>query len=211
MRRPDREWVIDVLVASAWAALLSSFPSTLYALFTDGDPLEATRAAGAMLISYASSDTDLILAAAVVHVAITLFWAFLIAWLLPRADDVRIVRVAPVPEDLEGDAVALVDAQRERGIDADDVLVPAALGRRDAAHVVLAAGHVDRGAAAEDEAQVHERLRRDAVVVVVLRRATDRSHRGVAEPEARGREELHEIGEAILRGGAEGQRGARHT
>ena len=84
MKSIDREWVVDVLVASAWAALLSGFPSTVYALFTDGDPLEDTRAAGAMLISFTSSDTALIMAAIVVHVAVTLFWAFLLAWLLPR-------------------------------------------------------------------------------------------------------------------------------
>ena len=84
MHRIDREWVVDVVVASAWAALLSSFPSTIWELITDGDPLESTRAAGAMLIPYASSDTALLAAAAVVHVSVTLFWAFILASLLPR-------------------------------------------------------------------------------------------------------------------------------
>ncbi len=84
MKSIDRTWIVDVAIASAWAALLSGFPSTLYALFTGGDPLEDTRAAGAMLISFTSSDTQLIAAAAVVHIAVTLFWASLLAWLLPR-------------------------------------------------------------------------------------------------------------------------------
>lgn len=84
MRRLDREWIADVLVAAAWAAVLSGVPSTLYAFLTDGDPLEATRAAGAMLISFTSTDTQLIAAAAVVHVSITLFWAFVLAAILPR-------------------------------------------------------------------------------------------------------------------------------
>ena len=84
MKTIDRTWIADVAIASAWAALLSGLPSTLYAIVTGGDPLEDTRAAGAMLISYTSSDPALITAAVVVHVAVTLFWAFLIAWLLPR-------------------------------------------------------------------------------------------------------------------------------
>ena len=84
MNRIDRDWLVDVLVASAWAALVSAFPSTLWELFTAGDPLESTRAAGAMLIPYDSSDAGLIAAACVVHVSITLFWASIIAWLLPR-------------------------------------------------------------------------------------------------------------------------------
>ena len=84
MRRLDRQWAIDVVIASAWAALLSGIPSTLYAALTGGDPMEATRAAGAMLISDESSDTELLMAAGVAHVAITLFWAFILAAVLPR-------------------------------------------------------------------------------------------------------------------------------
>jgi hypothetical protein len=75
---------MDVLVAGAWAAILGGIPSTLLALATGGDALEATRAAGAMLVSPASSDTTLIAAAAVVHVAVTLFWASILVAVLPR-------------------------------------------------------------------------------------------------------------------------------
>ena len=84
MNRIDRDWIVDVLVASAWAALVSALPSTLWELFTSGDPLESTRAAGAMLIPYGSSDSALIAAACVAHGLITLFWATIIAWALPR-------------------------------------------------------------------------------------------------------------------------------
>jgi len=61
----------------AWllATLFSGIPSTLYALLTGGDPLEATRAAGAMV-----SRSNLIGAAALVHATISLFWA-LVLWL----------------------------------------------------------------------------------------------------------------------------------
>jgi hypothetical protein len=64
----------------AWllATLFSGIPSTLYALLTGGDPLEATRAAGAMI-----SMPDSIGAAAVVHASVSLFWALLLWLVLP--------------------------------------------------------------------------------------------------------------------------------
>ena len=46
--------------------------------------MEATRAAGAMLIPIGSSLADLIAAAAVVHSGISLFWAEVLGLLLPR-------------------------------------------------------------------------------------------------------------------------------
>ena len=65
----------------AWllATLFSGIPSTLYALLTGGDPLEATRAAGAML-----SRPDSIGAAALVHASISLFWALMLWLVLPH-------------------------------------------------------------------------------------------------------------------------------
>lgn len=64
----------------AWllATLFSGIPSTLYAVLTGGDPLEATRAAGAMV-----SRPDSIGAAALVHASISLFWALLLWLVLP--------------------------------------------------------------------------------------------------------------------------------
>ncbi len=71
-------------LATAWliATLFSGLPSTLHALATGGDPLEATRAAGAMLLSTGSTPA-LVAAAAMVHPAVSLFWALLFAWWLP--------------------------------------------------------------------------------------------------------------------------------
>jgi hypothetical protein len=78
LRRAELFW--------AWlaATLLSGLPSTLYALAAGGDATEATRAAGAMLISAEASFAQLFGAAAVVHSAVSLFWASILTWLLPR-------------------------------------------------------------------------------------------------------------------------------
>jgi hypothetical protein len=69
----------ELLYAWALATLLSGLPSTLYALLSGGDPLEATRAAGAM-----AGRPDSIAAAALVHGAVSLFWAFVLWLALPR-------------------------------------------------------------------------------------------------------------------------------
>jgi hypothetical protein len=82
-RIPATCW-FDALAAGACAALFSGIPSTLYAWFTGGDVMEATRAAGAMLIPASSSDRELVLAAALVHVAVSLFWTAVLVPVLPR-------------------------------------------------------------------------------------------------------------------------------
>jgi hypothetical protein len=74
----------DVFIAGGCAAALSGIPSTVYAWWTGRDVLEATRAAGAMLIRADSSDPALFASAAVVHGSISLFWAVVLALLLPR-------------------------------------------------------------------------------------------------------------------------------
>ena len=68
----------SLLYAWLLATLLSGTPSTLYALLTGGDVMEATRAAGAMV-----GRPDSIIAAATVHFAVSAFWALLLWWLLP--------------------------------------------------------------------------------------------------------------------------------
>jgi hypothetical protein len=66
------------------ATLLSGLPSTLYALVTGGDPTQATRAAGAMLLrAEEASFGKLFLAAAVVHACVSLLWAWLLWLALP--------------------------------------------------------------------------------------------------------------------------------
>jgi hypothetical protein len=74
----------DALAAGLTAAVTGGFPSTVFALCTGRDPLEATRAAGAMLIDPRSGDLPLFAAATVVHVAISLFWTAILAKTLPH-------------------------------------------------------------------------------------------------------------------------------
>ena len=63
-----------VLRAAAWAAALSGAPSTLHALATGRDPLEATAAAGSILLPREASRTRLVAAAVPVHLALSLGW-----------------------------------------------------------------------------------------------------------------------------------------
>ena len=73
----------DLLYGWLVATMFSGLPSTLHALFTGADPLEATRAAGAMLVPAATNAT-LIAAAMLVHPSVSLFWTAVFGWLLPR-------------------------------------------------------------------------------------------------------------------------------
>ena len=61
--------------AAAWAALLSGAPSTLHALAAGRDPLEATVAAGSILLPGETRRTRLLAAAFPVHLALSLGWA----------------------------------------------------------------------------------------------------------------------------------------
>lgn len=74
----------DLLSAWLVATVFSGLPSTLHALATGADPLEATRAAGAMLIGSGHATPALVAAAALVHPAVSLFWAWGFARVLPR-------------------------------------------------------------------------------------------------------------------------------
>lgn len=80
LRLLARELWIPWLVATVFSGL----PSTLYAVWTGGDPLEATRAAGAMLIGEQASTASLVAAAALVHPVVSLVWAVVFSALLPR-------------------------------------------------------------------------------------------------------------------------------
>jgi hypothetical protein len=74
----------DGLVAGAVAAVLSGAPSTLHALATRASPLEATLAAGTLLLPHEQRPVRLALAAVAVHIALSLGWAVLLAAVLPR-------------------------------------------------------------------------------------------------------------------------------
>jgi hypothetical protein len=74
----------DGVVAGAAAALLSGVPSTLHALATRASPLEATLAAGTLLLPRERRPLVLAVAAVPVHLALSLGWAVLLAAVLPR-------------------------------------------------------------------------------------------------------------------------------
>ena len=63
-----------VLRAAAWAAVLSGIPSTVHALATGRDPLEATYAAGTVLLPGETRHARLLAAAVPLHLALSLGW-----------------------------------------------------------------------------------------------------------------------------------------
>ena len=67
-----------VLRAAAWAAALSGIPSTVHALATGRDPLEAAYAAGAILLPGETSPQRLLVASVPVHLGISLTWTFVL-------------------------------------------------------------------------------------------------------------------------------------
>ena len=79
-----RATIEDGLVAGSVAAVVSGAPSTLHALARGANPLEATLAAGSMLLPRERRPAVLLLAAVPVHVALSLWWALALAALLPR-------------------------------------------------------------------------------------------------------------------------------
>jgi hypothetical protein len=80
--RPAR--LLDLLCAWLVATLLSGLPSTVYAYVTGGDVMAASRAAAAMVGRAEGLPSQVFVAAAAVHAAVSLFWAVVLAMLLPR-------------------------------------------------------------------------------------------------------------------------------
>lgn len=74
----------DGLAAGAVAAVVSGAPSTLHALATRASPIEATLAAGTLLLPRERRPLVLVLAATAVHIVLSLGWALVLAALLPR-------------------------------------------------------------------------------------------------------------------------------
>ena len=74
----------DGTAAGAWAAVLSGAPSTAEALLPGGDPLEASAAAGSILLPGETRRGRLLLAAVPVHLALSFGWAWGIAFVAPR-------------------------------------------------------------------------------------------------------------------------------
>jgi hypothetical protein len=74
----------DGLAAGAVAAIPSGLPSTLHALVTGRDPLEATVAAGSILLPREQRTPVLLAAAVPVHIALSLGWGIVLAGTLRR-------------------------------------------------------------------------------------------------------------------------------
>jgi hypothetical protein len=74
----------DGLLAGAVAAVLSGIPSTVHAVVTGRDPLEATLAAGTILRPGETRPERLLAAAVPVHLALSLGWGVVLARVLPR-------------------------------------------------------------------------------------------------------------------------------
>jgi hypothetical protein len=98
---PDRA-PEDILIAAAVAALLSGAPSTVHALAHRSNPLEASLAAGTLLLPRETRASRLLPAATLAHAALSLGWAVVLAAILPR-------RRTAVPAVAAGLAIAALD------------------------------------------------------------------------------------------------------
>jgi len=81
----DRETLRDGLAAGSIAAVVSGAPSAAHALLSSRNPLEASLTAETLLLLPRERQPGrLLLAAAPVHIALSLAWALLLAVVLPR-------------------------------------------------------------------------------------------------------------------------------
>ena len=92
----------DGIRAAIPAAIFSGLPFTVHALLTKTDPLEASLAAGSILLPREQRPLHLLVAAVPVHFLLSIGWAVLLAASLPRKK--------PVTEGVAaGLAIAAVD------------------------------------------------------------------------------------------------------
>ncbi len=89
-------------LAGLVAGSLSGAPSTVHALVTGGSPMAAARAAGNVVLPARTRPGALLAAGALVHGALSVFWAAVIARLLPRRHPVAFGALA-------GSAIAALD------------------------------------------------------------------------------------------------------
>jgi drug/metabolite transporter superfamily protein YnfA len=78
----------DAVVAGGVAAVVSGLPSTFCALAAGDDPLEATLAAGSILLPNERRRGRLLAAAVPVHLALSLGWAVVLERVLPPGREV---------------------------------------------------------------------------------------------------------------------------
>lgn len=79
-----RRRVVDGIVAAGVASIVSGAPSTAYALATRRRVLEATEAAGSVLLSPETPPPHRALAGVAVHAAVSAWWGVVLSWVLPR-------------------------------------------------------------------------------------------------------------------------------
>lgn len=79
----------DALPAGAAAAVISGVPSTILALRRGESPLEASLAAGSLLLPDEKRPSRLLAAAALVHATLSVGWALLLTIVLPRRATIR--------------------------------------------------------------------------------------------------------------------------
>lgn len=84
MSRTVPEIVRQGIRASVPAAVLSTVPSTLHAVLTGRDPLEAALAAGSILRLKEHERVPMVTAAVPVHLSLSVAWAIVLAIALPR-------------------------------------------------------------------------------------------------------------------------------
>lgn len=87
---------MDAMVAGAVAAVASGAPSTVHALVTGRSPLEASLAAGTLLLRHEQRPARLLPAALAAHGLLSLGWAWALAVLLPRRRTVEAAALAGI-------------------------------------------------------------------------------------------------------------------
>jgi hypothetical protein len=79
---------MPAVAAGAAGAVVGGVPSTAWALLAGDDPLEATLAAGSILLPNETRRSRLVLAAVPVHLTLSFGWALVLERLLPRGREV---------------------------------------------------------------------------------------------------------------------------
>jgi hypothetical protein len=84
----------DGLIAGSIGGIVGAAPSTLHAFATGRDPLEATLAAGTIVLPHERRRVRLLTAAAVTHSCISIGWGLVLAVGLPQRHPVLLGSVA---------------------------------------------------------------------------------------------------------------------
>lgn len=85
----DHRVARDGLISGAVAAAVSGVPSTIYALWRGSDPLEASLAAGSLVLPHETRRGRLLLAASIVHGGLSFAWSLALSASLPRRATLR--------------------------------------------------------------------------------------------------------------------------